>query len=82
MAQKRVSLNIGEELNDWLDQESERTGFTKNALCHMAIERYKEQREGMKQMKALERLNELIEAMNTGDKNADAQKILELINNK
>ncbi|WP_226038585.1 hypothetical protein [Aquibacillus saliphilus] len=75
MATKRVSLIIGEELNNWLDEESKKTGFTKNALCHMAVERYKEQREGLKQVKALESLTELLESMQSG--NTDIQTILE-----
>lgn len=76
MGTKRFSINIGEELNDWLDEESEKTGFTKNALCHMAIERYREQREGMNNLKALNSFNELLEAMRTTDTDLDLSSFI------
>ena len=73
---KRFSINIGDGLNEWLDKESEKTGFTKNALCHMAIERFQEQRDGMNNLKALGALNELLETMKTDGAELDLSSFI------
>lgn len=54
----RVNTNITEELNDWLNSETERTGVPKSSLILMALSQYKDQKEVMAQ------IPELLSAMN------------------
>jgi hypothetical protein len=55
----RVNTNITEELNDWLNAESERTGISKSSLILMALTQYKDQKNVMSQ------IPDLLNAMNT-----------------
>lgn len=49
----RINANISAELNDWLDQESARTGYSKTTLIMLAIENYKQQKTVQSQVSEL-----------------------------
>lgn len=59
----RVNSRVSEDVNDWLDTESKRTGVAKSTLIYLALEQYINQKENMKVMKQfpelLSRMEEL-----------------------
>lgn len=62
----RVNTRIGVDANEWLDEESKRTGVPKSTLIHLAVEQYIQQKEVMSKMAgmgAVEHLLERIEAL-------------------
>lgn len=46
----RVNTRISEELNDWLNRESERSGLSKSAIMMMATENYRREKEAFGMM--------------------------------
>lgn len=46
----RVNARISSVLNDWLDEQSAKTGISKSTLIMMAVDKYKEQSEAMRAM--------------------------------
>lgn len=70
----RVNTRISKTLNDWLDNESAKTGVSKSNLIFLATEQYKLQKETLENMKsmsdvvfALERLEKKIEKIENND---------------
>jgi hypothetical protein len=49
----RVNTNITEEINEWLNSESARTGVPKSSLILMALSQYKDQKNVMAQIPEL-----------------------------
>lgn len=41
----RVNTNITKELNDWLNERSKKTGYSKSTLIHLALDQYRNQTE-------------------------------------
>lgn len=46
----RVNTRISKTLNEWLDEESRKTGVPKSTLVMLALENYYTQKEVMKNM--------------------------------
>lgn len=46
----RVGTRISNDLNDWLDVESSRTGLSKSSIMMMATENYRREKEAMGMM--------------------------------
>lgn len=46
----RVNTRISKTLNEWLDEESRKTGVPKSTLVMLALENYYTQREVMRNM--------------------------------
>jgi predicted DNA-binding protein len=46
----RVNTRISAEINDWLDEQSRKTGVTKSTLIHMALENYMTQKKSVNMM--------------------------------
>jgi hypothetical protein len=46
----RVNTRISADLNDWLDNESKRTGLSKSAIMMIATEGYRKERDVVKSM--------------------------------
>lgn len=66
----RVNTRISKTLNDWLDEESAKTGLSKSSLIMMAAENYRKEKEVMASMAdmghlmtTLERLQQSVERM-------------------
>lgn len=64
----RINANINSDLNDWLDNESDRTGHSKTTLLILALENYKQQKSAVAQLtdlselvKKMEQLSEKLE---------------------
>lgn len=56
----RVNTRISSTLNDWLDEQSNKTGIPKSTLIHLALEQYVNQREAIDTMGLmLKKLEEL-----------------------
>lgn len=49
----RVGTTISMEMNEWLDEQSVKTGLTKSALILISIENYKNQKEAQGQLNEL-----------------------------
>lgn len=49
----RVGTTISMEMNEWLDEQSIKTGLTKSALILISIENYKNQKEAQGQLNEL-----------------------------
>ena len=49
----RLSVRIPEELNGWLDEKSNQTGIPKSTLIYLAIDQYRKQEDGFKQIPEL-----------------------------
>lgn len=54
----RVGTTISMEMNEWLDEQSVKTGLTKSALILVSIENYKNQKEAQGQLNELSLLVE------------------------
>lgn len=54
----RVGTTISMEMNEWLDEQSAKTGLTKSALILVSIENYKNQKEAQGQLTELAALVE------------------------
>jgi hypothetical protein len=54
----RVNTNITEDLNDWLNAESYKTGVSKSSMILMALTKYREQQ------KLMEMTPQLLDAVN------------------
>lgn len=59
----RINANISVELNEWLDQEAQRTGHTKSTLIMLAIESYKQQKTAQTQVVELSQLISRLELL-------------------
>lgn len=63
----RVNTKIPGELNDWLDQESKRTGMSKSSLIMLAIQTTYDQKTMMKRMgdmgQLASKIDEIVEAI-------------------
>lgn len=46
----RVNTRISKEVNDWLDDKSNRTGIPKSTLIYLALEQYIQQQHVMNEM--------------------------------
>lgn len=46
----RINSRIGKTQNEWLDQESQKTGISKSALMQMALEQYISQKDAISAM--------------------------------
>lgn len=57
----RFSVRISEELNDWLDEESDKTGIPKSTLIYLAIDQYREKKEGLKHMPQMTELMKMLQ---------------------
>lgn len=40
-ANRRINLRIGEEMDEWLNQEKEKTGLAKSAIAYIALDSYR-----------------------------------------
>ena len=67
----RINTRVSVQANEWLDNESEKTGIPKSVLVLMAVEQFIQQREVMSNMgnmgqivEALERLENKLESSN------------------
>lgn len=58
----RVNITIGDELNNWFENESKRIGVSKSALMCMAMETYKDQKASILAMQEGTRIYNLEEA--------------------
>lgn len=59
----RINANISVELNDWLDEEAQKTGHTKSTLIMLAIENYKQQKTAQLQVSELTQLISKLEKL-------------------
>jgi len=46
----RVNTRIGKHHNDWLDEESARTGMSKSSIVQLAIDNYMRQNQSINSM--------------------------------
>jgi predicted DNA-binding protein len=56
----RVNTNITEEINDWLNERSEKTGVSKSTLIHLALEQYRNQVDVMKELPKMTQMLEML----------------------
>jgi len=61
----RVNTRISSEINDWLDEESKRTGVPKSTMIFLALEGYMQQKTAMRQVNVLAKLMDDIETLKT-----------------
>ena len=59
----RLNTRLPDELNDWLDIESARTGLSKNAIVLFSIENYRKEKEVLTSMANMGELVAKIEQM-------------------
>lgn len=59
----RINANINSDLNDWLDNESARTGHSKTTLLILALENYKQQKSAVAQLTDLSQLVKKMEQL-------------------
>lgn len=50
MSMVRVNTRISRMLNNWLNEQSEKTGIPKSTLIHLALEQYVQQKETLDTM--------------------------------
>lgn len=69
----RVNTRISKTLNDWLDEESKRTGLSKSALIMLAGENYMREKVAMEMMTDIgtlwQKLDEVQQAVERNDRN-------------
>lgn len=70
----RINARISSEINDWLDAESAKTGITKSALVHLALEQYIQQKEVIHSMRDIGMLNEVVNRIEKLEMILDAKK--------
>lgn len=61
----RVNTRISTEVNEWLDNESKRSGVPKSTLIFLALESYMTQKIAMRQVNVLAKLVDDIETLKT-----------------
>ncbi|MCG7315621.1 hypothetical protein MHL30_21330 [Priestia flexa] len=54
----RVNTRISKEVNDWLDDKSNRTGIPKSTLIYLALEQYIQQQNVVNEMPKMRELLE------------------------
>ena len=59
----RVNTRIGIDANQWLDNESARTGVPKSTLIHLAVEQYIQQKEAVASMSSVNELLDRLQAL-------------------
>ena len=60
----RVNTRISSELNEWLDEESKRTGVPKSTLIHLALTMYMQQKRAVGSLEeVIKRLDRIEEGM-------------------
>lgn len=52
----RVNTNITKDLNDWLNERSKKTGFSKSTLIHLALDNYRNDVELMNELPSLTKI--------------------------
>lgn len=52
----RVNTNITKDLNDWLNERSKKTGFSKSTLIHLALDNYRNHVELINDLPGLTRI--------------------------
>lgn len=61
----RVNTRISKTLNDWLDEQSHKTGVPKSTFIFLALEQYKQQHDAML---SLETMNTMLKKLNELEK--------------
>jgi predicted DNA-binding protein len=67
MSMVRVNTRISRTLNEWLDEQSQKTGIPKSTLIHLALEQYVQQKETVDTMALMmSKLDNLEQALKSG----------------
>lgn len=61
----RVNTRVSKDVNDWLDNESKRTGVAKSTLIYLALEQYINQKRAISAMDEMKELVERMESLET-----------------
>mgnify|MGYP006366322729 FL=1 len=59
----RVNTRISKDINDWLDNETEKTGVPKSTLIFLALEQYVQQKSVMRDFSNLGIVIEKLESL-------------------
>lgn len=59
----RVNTRISKVLNDWLDEQSHKTGVPKSTFIFLALEQYKQQHDAMYSLETINNLVKKIEEL-------------------
>lgn len=74
MSMVRVNTRISKTLNDWLDEQSKKTGIPKSTLIHLALEQYVQQKETVDTMALMmNKLDSLEQALKSGATPAESR---------
>lgn len=74
MSMVRVNTRISKTLNDWLDEQSKKTGIPKSTLIHLALEQYVQQKETVDTMALMmSKLDSLEQALKSGATSAESR---------
>lgn len=63
----RINVRVPVEINEWLDAESKRTGVPKSSLVYFAVEKYIEQKQGLKSMSDFPELIKKLEELSKNE---------------
>lgn len=59
----RVNTRISKQLNEWLDEESEKSGVPKSTIIFLALEMYMQQKTAMQKVDTLANLTKDVELL-------------------
>ena len=63
----RINVRVPVEINEWLDAESKRTGVPKSSLVYFTVEKYIEQKQGLKSMSDFPELVKKLEELSKNE---------------
>ena len=61
----RVNLNLGDDLDAWVNEKAKSLGIAKNAYIIMCVANARQQEENLKMMSNMDLFNQLVESSNS-----------------